>query len=167
MIESKELVGDIAPGNISVLTVESNSSVAATSREMRDKGVSSLIVVSSEGRIVGIVTERDVVRKIVAEGFDPANVKVSAVMTTNVLGCSPQTNISKAAQVMADHRIRHLPIIRDGVPVGMISSRDIMAHELSASKSVIRRQSQFINELESAHPGIGDVERNASGRIVI
>lgn len=167
MIETAELVGDIVPGNINVLTIESTESVAAMAREMRDKGVSSLIVVSGEGRIVGIATERDVVRKIVAEGFDPGNVKVAAVMTTNVLGCSPQTKLTKAAQVMADHKIRHLPIIRDGIPIGMISSRDIMSHELSASKSVIRRQSQFIRELEAAHPGIGDIERDASGRVVI
>ena len=68
---------------------------------------------------------------------------------------------------MAKHGIRHLPIVDDGVAVGMISSRDILAQELEASKAVIQHQSAVLKELERTHPGITKLQVSASGRIVI
>ena len=167
MPEQAELVGDLVQPDGRVRTIRASASAIAAAQEMRDRGVSSLIVVDDSDCIVGIVTERDIVRKVVAEDADGQNIKISAVMTANVLACSLQTRLSKAARVMSEHNIRHLPVIRDGVPVAMISSRDIAANELAASKSMLMHQSQLISELEMAHPGIGALDRDASGRIVI
>ena len=167
MLEQAQHVGDVVQPDGRIRTINASLSVVDTSQEMQRRGVGSLIVVSDDGRIAGIVTERDIVRKVVAKCLDPRKTQVSEVMTTNVLGCSLETRLSKAARVMADHNIRHLPVIRDGVPVAMISSRDIMAHELKASQSMVERQSECIRELEAMYPGVANLERTASGRIVI
>jgi len=167
MLEQVEGVGDVVNCDGRICTIAVSVSIIDAAREMRDRGVSSLIVVDTNNHIVGIVTERDIVRKVVAEDADGQNVTIAAVMTANVLTCSPQTRLSMAAQLMSDRGIRHLPVIRDGVPVAMISTRDIMEHELATSRSMLLQQSQLISELEATHPGIGDLERTASGRIVI
>lgn len=167
MLEQAQLVGDIVQPDGRLRTINASETVAAAAREMRERGISSLIVVSDDDHIVGIVTERDIVSKVVAEHAYGDAMMISDIMTTNVLGCSLKTRLSKAAQVMAEHKIRHIPVISDGVPVAMISSRDILASELSASRSMLQRQADVIGELEAAHPGIRDLERTASGRIVI
>lgn len=162
-----EQVGDIVEPDGQVRTINASRSIVEASQEMQTRGISSLIVLSDDERIVGIVTERDIVRKVVADRCDPQQTTVSAIMTINVLVCSLQTRLAKAAQVMSDHNIRHLPVVRDSVPVAMISARDILAHELKASRSMVQGQSKLIEELEAMHPGICDLERTASGRIAI
>jgi CBS domain-containing protein len=82
-------------------------------------------VVIVEGRqIAGIVTERDVLR-VVAAGKDAGSVRVGDVMTTDVITTSPDTSVRDAARTMAQHWIRHLPVVEGGQLVGMISQRDI------------------------------------------
>ncbi len=82
-------------------------------------------VVMVEGqRIAGIITERDVLREVAA-GKDAASVLVSEVMTTDVITTSPDTSVRDAARTMAQHWIRHLPVVEGGRLVGMISQRDI------------------------------------------
>jgi CBS domain-containing protein len=71
-----------------------------------------------------IITERDVM-KAVARGDDLANTPVSAVMTTSVLTVTPETSLRQAARHMADRWIRHLPVVVDGVVIGMVSQRDL------------------------------------------
>ena len=134
---------------------------------MRDHNVGCLVVVDEMRRVVGILSERDLVTKVVAEMTNTFSVNVSAIMTPNVISCTMQTEIEHASRLMSRHRMRHLPIIEDGVPVGMISSRDIMAHELSATRKVVREQSHLLRDLESINPGITHLERDSAGRIVI
>ncbi len=150
-----------------VLTVDATETVAAAARRMTQNRIGSLVVVNPNGRIAGVVTERDILSKVVAACADPATVRVSAVMTPRVVACSPDTTITKAQQIMAGHGIRHLPIVEDGVLMGMISSRDILAHQLSATRAVVRRQSKIIHDLEREHPGITAIRRDPSGRVLL
>jgi signal-transduction protein with cAMP-binding, CBS, and nucleotidyltransferase domain len=122
---------------------------------------------NAQGNIAGIVTERDIVTKVVATGGDPAFVRVADIMTAKVLAITPQVELAKAQQIMAQHDIRHLPVVDDGGLVGMISSRDIMAQQLSTAQDTIRVQSQRLQDIEKRYPGISRLQTDALGRIII
>jgi CBS domain-containing protein len=157
----------VAQGQLNVLTVEATECVADAAKTMSRHHVGSVIVTGDHGKTVGILTERDILSRVVAAGADPNLLHVSDVMTRKVVACTLDTTITRAEQIMAGHRIRHLPIIEDGRLVGMISSRDILAHELSQIREIVRQQSRMLTDLESQHPGITAIERDSAGRVVI
>jgi len=68
---------------------------------------------------------------------------------------------------MADHNIRHLPIVESGRALGMISSRDVLAHQLATVQAVARQQSKLLHDLEHQHPGISHIVKDGFGRVVI
>jgi CBS domain-containing protein len=82
------------------------------------------LVITEGADILGIITERDIM-KAVARGDDLDATPVSAVMTRSVLTVAPDTSVAQAAQHMATRWIRHLPVVRDGELVGMLSQRDL------------------------------------------
>jgi CBS domain-containing protein len=98
-------------------------SLTAAADRMWARQTGSLLVMDGE-QLLGIITERDVM-KAVARGDDLANTPVSAVMTTTVLTVTPETTLPQAARHMVDRWIRHLPVVVEGVVVGMVSQRDL------------------------------------------
>ena len=82
------------------------------------------LLVIAGGKLVGIITERDLVQKIVATGKNPAKVPVSSIMSTPVVTVDPGTKISNAARLMVENRIRRLPVIRGAKVVGMLTATD-------------------------------------------
>ena len=151
----------------SVLTVQATMSITDAAKKMGANGVGCLIVVNNQQKAVGILSERDILNKVVACSANPASMKVSDVMTAPIIACKPSAHILKAQKVMAHHGIRHLPIVEDGIPVGMISSRDILAHELAQARETAKQQLKFIDNLEKTFPGITNLEKTPAGRIVI
>ena len=96
----------------------------ASVAELMWKQQTGSVVIREGQRIVGIVTERDVLRTVAA-GKDAASVLVGDVMTTDIITTSPDTSVRDAARTMAQHWIRHLPVVENGQLVGIISQRDI------------------------------------------
>jgi len=111
-----------------VLLVEASSSAKNAARMMNKFGVSSLIV-SSEGDVVGILTERDILTRVVASGQDPEQVEVSEIMSEPIIVVNPDTPIQQAVQIMLMERIKKLPVMeKDGEKiklVGILSMTDI------------------------------------------
>lgn len=147
--------------------IHADETAAAAAKEMRQHKVGCLVVVDEMRHVVGILSERDIITKVVADMGSLFSVHVSAIMTSNVISCTLQTDIASASRLMSRHNMRHLPIIEDDVPVGMISSRDIMAHKFSAARAVVRKQAGLLRDLESDNPGITRIEMNSAGRVVI
>jgi CBS domain-containing protein len=106
-----------------VRTTTGSATVAEVARMLRDGGISSVVVLD-DGRLSGIITERDVVT-VVAAGKDPATTPVREGMTTDLDTVEPRTDVLDAAARMARRRIRHLPVVQDGTVVGMVSIRDL------------------------------------------
>ncbi|MEM9033787.1 MAG: CBS domain-containing protein [Actinomycetota bacterium] len=90
------------------------------------------VVVRHHGAMSGLVTERDIVRAL-AEGEDPDELRVEDLMTLDLETVAPDTTVEEAAQVMIDGGIRHLPVVDDGVVVGVVSIRDVLANHRAAS----------------------------------
>src|SRR5262245_4643996 len=103
-----------------VYTVKRSASVCDAVREMNEQGVGALLVVDDE-LPVGIFTERDVLRRIVASDRDPALVRVGEVMTRSVATISPTAHVEEAMELMTRERFRHLPVVDGGSVIGIVS----------------------------------------------
>jgi len=94
---------------------------------MRREDCGLLPVVSEDGKkLIGVLTDRDIVLKVVAEGRDPRSTAVSEVMTTDIVTCLPQESVEMAMEQMATRRVRRIPIVdRDGSLVGILAQADV------------------------------------------
>ncbi len=113
----------MSPG---VATIKRSASLAEATKVMTERGIGSLIVVDETGRMVGIITERDVLRACASRGV-LGDLKVEDVMTKDVVTVKADTRLADAVHEMVRHNIRHLPVVDDsGNVVGMFSMRDAM-----------------------------------------
>ena len=105
-----------------VLTVEPSDTIGEAAEKMDAANVGAVVVVEDMVRIVGIVTERDLMRAVAARAR-AAEARVRQWMTPNPVTIEPETSIEDAAQVMFDNNFRHLPVVKDGRPLGIVSLR--------------------------------------------
>ncbi len=136
-------VSDIMSRN--VVTVSAGETFAGAAKTLHKHKISSVIV-HGEGGTGGIVTERDFVN-LVSEGQDPYSVKVGDRMTKDLATVESKSDIAEAAKLMAERRIRHLPVVDKGNLVGIISIRDLT--------------SWAVEELTGGHE-LPDIERGAA-----
>jgi len=107
------------------VTVPPNTSVREIAKIMKEKNIGSVIVVEND-RMVGIVTEEDLIRRVLAEGKDPERTQAADVMTRPVVYVSPDTELKEAALLMARLGIGHLPVLEGSRVVGIIAEYDIV-----------------------------------------
>ena len=110
-----------------VHTITKSSSVLDAARMMNAHRVGSLIVLDSMNDVAGIITERDILARVVFEERSPRTTLVSEVMTPEIITCDSCTTLSEIRRVMKDQCIRHIPVIDDGTLVGMVSIGDLNA----------------------------------------
>ena len=117
-------VRDVPPGRL--LSVEPQTSLADVAKRMRREDADS-VAVMSEGRLLGIITERDLVRAI-ADGVDPQQAKADVIMSADPATVTADEEVAVVALKMMRLGIRHLPVVdQDGSPIGLISARDLVA----------------------------------------
>lgn len=110
-----------------IVTIDETKTALDAARVMAEKGISSLFVAKDDNPI-GIVTERDFVKKICAQEKDVANIKVLEIMSSVLTTADPETPIEVAVQRMINHKIRRLPIMENGKIVGIITVTDLAKH---------------------------------------
>lgn len=103
--------------------------VVLTAKTMRDRNISSVLVVDDAGALIGILTERDLAHKIVAEGLACDGITVGDLMTPNPITADPLDRVWEGARKMSEHRVRHLPVTQHGRPIGVVSHEDISGME--------------------------------------
>jgi CBS domain-containing protein len=104
-----------------------NTPVSDAARLMRASDKDSLIVFDL-GRAMGIVTERDIIRKITAEGQDAMRVHVAQIVSSPLITIHPDRPAREAAKLMLDRKIRHLPVVKEGRLIGMLTLGDFAKH---------------------------------------
>lgn len=109
---------------VKILTCSPSDSVKKVAKSMRKNKVGSSIVIDG-GKPIGIITESDILEKIVAEGRDASKVKVGDVMSTPLITIDPYITLEDAMKVMNRHNIRRLPVVENGELVGIITEKDI------------------------------------------
>jgi CBS domain-containing protein len=126
----------------SLHTIDAGATVLDATRKMNQHKIGALVVMQ-EGRVAGIVSERDVLSRVVAEEIQPSSVKVEAVMTREVICCSPEDDLDEVSAIMKTRRIRHVPVCdSDGILHGIISIGDVNAQYASNAEQHIH----FLNE---------------------
>ena len=120
--------------NTSVLTVDPTASIGEAAEKMIEAGVGAVVVMEDMVRIVGIVTERDLMRAV-AQRARAAEARVRQWMTESVVTIEPDTEIHDAAKMMFENNFRHLPVVnKDGRLMGIASLRRLSQHEFEHSK---------------------------------
>lgn len=150
-----------------VLKVLETATVTEAAQRMARHKVGCAIVVQANKNIVGILSERDVLTKVVARRRSPEATLVRDVMSPKVVFCTRETPIAWAQHIMAKNGIRHLPVIEEGVAIGMVSSRDALSHQLSAVEDLVQTQSGVFDRLGRAFPGVDKLRRDAAGKLVM
>ena len=119
-------IADVLNGKgAQVTTVTPHTAVAEVLRLIAEQNLGALPVVDAD-RLVGIVSERDVVRRLHERGTDLLSVTVAEIMTSDVVTCEPNDGVGELAKIMTDRRVRHLPVIVNGRLAGIVSIGDLV-----------------------------------------
>jgi CBS domain-containing protein len=123
-LRSKMLVKDVMSSP--VITIDENASTNRVAELIDKHGLGCIIVISKEGKPLGIITERDLVSRVLAKNIKPDSLKAKEVMTTPLITIEPDETISEAARRMNRLNIRRLGVVYKGQLVGLLSSKDIL-----------------------------------------
>jgi CBS domain-containing protein len=115
-----------------VITITPTESVTSLLAQLAEHDVGALLVVDTgdQSRVIGVVSERDVVRSIAERGAPLLEASVEEIMTAMVVSCSSHDSVDSVAGTMTDRRVRHLPVIDDGRLVGIVSIGDVVSSRI-------------------------------------
>ena len=136
----RTIIGEQKP-----VSAGAETSVAAAAKLMKRHRIGALLVTKS-GQLAGIFTERDALFRVLAEGRDPAKTHLSQVMTLNPRTISPDRPFGHALHLMYEGEFRHVPVVENGQPLGMVSARDALGPDLK----------QFVADLDTRNH-IGEI----------
>jgi CBS domain-containing protein len=138
-------IADILRGKgSSVATVAPTATLADLIGDLARYNVGALPVVDEGGRLVGIVSERDVVRQLHAHGAEVLRVQVAEFMTAGVTTCAPTDKVADLARVMTEGRFRHLPVVVDGSLAGIVSIGDLVKARIDLLESERQQLQSYI-----------------------
>ena len=127
-----------------VHSIEPTATVLQAVERMNEHKIGALAVMEDD-HIVGMFTERDVLRRVLGEGRSVADTRVGDVMTTDVICCGPDADLDDVGAIMMNRRIRHLPVCDgDGRILGMVSIGDLNAFNASSQEATIHFLSEYI-----------------------
>jgi CBS domain-containing protein len=113
-----------------VVTIEPTATLSAATAKLAEKRIGALVVTGAEGRVVGILSERDVVRAIASGGERAMQTALTEVMTRKVVTCRANDTITSIMEQMTSGKFRHLPVVEEGRLAGIISIGDVVKHRL-------------------------------------
>lgn len=129
------------------VTIEPTADLAAAAKLLAEHRIGAVVICGAGGRLSGILSERDIVRAVVEHGAGALALPVSQVMTRNVMTCSEDDSVASLMERMTSGRFRHLPVLRDGKLVGLVSIGDVVK--------------QRVGEIESESEALRDYIRTA------
>jgi CBS domain-containing protein len=130
-----------------VETIDPNANLAAAVKRLAERRIGALVITGAEHRIVGILSERDIVLKLAARGAAALDMSLADVMTRKVMTCSPADTISSVMERMTQGKFRHLPVVEQGRLVGIVSIGDVVKRRLEQME---REQSALRDYIQTA-----------------
>ncbi len=114
-----------------------DESVSAAARAMKQHGIGTVLVLT-DGRLSGLVTGRDITVRVLAENRDPRTTRIGDICSSELVVLDPDDDLAQAARLVRDRAVRRIPVLRDGIPVGVMSIGDL-ALEKDADVGTVRR----------------------------
>ena len=115
-----------------VISVQPHRTLAEAVRVLSEKRIGAVVGMGGDGALVGILSERDIIRALGAEGAAALDSAVSRVMTAKVVTCRAQTSVDELMEIMTTGRFRHVPVIENGRVIGIVSIGDVVKHRVAA-----------------------------------
>ena len=130
----------------SIASIDAEASAFEASKMMTEDQRGYLIVLQRD-QVLGIVTEKDLLRKVMAKGADPLKVKISEVMSTPLLVVDPDETIENAVKTMAENKVRRLPVMRTGILYGIFGDKELALHfneyEDAITRDMLRHMTMY------------------------
>jgi CBS domain-containing protein len=130
-----------------IVSVAPSATVLEAARLMNDRSVGGVLVVDDAGSLLGIFTERDILRRVVAASLPPETTKVSDVFTRDVVTTTPDTPIDECGAVMSSRRVRHLPVVDAKGLHGVVTIGDLLAHRVSEHETTIQHLNSYVFDM--------------------
>ena len=128
-------------------TIEPNTNLAAAAKRLAERRIGALVVTGADRRVVGILSERDIVQELAVHGAAALDTPLADVMTRKVVTCSPADTVSSLMERMTQGKFRHLPVVEQGKLIGIISIGDVVKHRLEQME---REQSALRDYIQTA-----------------
>src|SRR5688500_6526430 len=133
----RSIIGDQKP-----VTANADMTVTAAARVMKEQRVGALLVIR-EGRLAGIFTERDALFRVIAENRDPAKKRIADVMTANPRTIAPDRPFGHALHMMYEGGFRHVPVVDNVRPLGVVSTRDALGPDIQQSMAELDKRAHI------------------------
>jgi CBS domain-containing protein len=136
-----------------LVIAEPKDTVRQVSSQMDQNGVGAVLVVEGSGdmaELLGLFSERDLLHRVVAAGLDPETTPIGSVMTKDPITVGPETHVRECAELIRERGFRHLPVVQDGKPIGVLSVRDFQQYVVSGLETLID-QARYREALEEGH----------------
>lgn len=130
-------------GSREAYTIKSGTLVMNAVLFMTEKNIGAVAVLDEHNKLVGLFSERDLMKRVVAVYKDPAKVFIDDVMTKSLMTAEPETPFNVALNKMKEMNIRHMPVVKDKILIGMISIRDLMELETQTKEEEIQYLNQY------------------------
>jgi CBS domain-containing protein len=130
--------------NRQTFTVQEDQTVFEVAKFLVEHNIGAVPVLHDK-KLVGIFSERDIMKRVVAEARDPRTTKISDIMTKGPVTVTPETSVEDCMVLMRDHNCRHLPICQDNTLWGLISLRDVLAHDIAEKEEEARHLKAYIH----------------------
>ena len=130
-----------------IVSVAPTATVLEAARLMNDRSVGGVLVVDDAGSLLGIFTERDILRRVVVAGLPPDTTKVSDVFTRDVVTTTPNMSIEECGALMSSRRVRHLPVVDATGLHGVVTIGDLLAHQVSEHETTIQHLNSYVFDM--------------------
>lgn len=142
-MQQLQIIPDIIH-NQTISALSAERPVLEGAKLMAEKNVAAIVVISDDGKLSGIVTERDLTQRVLAKGLDPDKTTIGDIMTKDPDTLSPGDSALDALELMSVRKYRHLPVVENGEVVGMVSIRDLYSAVKKGLEADIKETEAFV-----------------------
>lgn len=129
---------------VEVYSVSTTATIREAIDVLGEKNIGAVIVNDEQGRVAGILSERDVVRHLRKSGSDALTRRIADCMTPDPVTCTPETELDELMSQMTNRRIRHLPVVKDGELCGVVSIGDVVKRKIETAEQEAAELKQYI-----------------------
>lgn len=127
-----------------VVSVQPHRTLGEAARTLAERRIGAVVVTGADGALVGILSERDIIRALGESGAAALETPVSRAMTAKVVTCRTQTSIDELMEIMTSGRFRHVPVVENGRVAGIVSIGDVVKHRVAAIEAESRAMRDYI-----------------------